>query len=269
MIVYCNGDSFVAGVELGDDAIIGWPGNRRDNEPNRSLILNKWYQKTLDPGHHYGQNRIFSQSIITSREESRRFSKKIKDALGCEVINHAQGGASFDRIVRTTMIDLLKLKAGHNDIVAVIGTTDPSRLELACDNGWNCIHINEISNATSDYQKSLVNIITHHLHYEKNYHSMVKFYKNVILLQDFCKLNGIKLLWVSGSSDVDQTVEVADNELGEDLILLKEYANFKHDVSMQKIVNAHRETDTTTPGHHYSEFVHNITAQQLIELIDI
>jgi hypothetical protein len=71
------------------------------------------------------------------------------------------------------------------------------------------------------------------MRYESNYHSQVNFFKNIILLNDFCKLNDIPLLWVStGFSGTADAVIEDKYKQARDLINLKEYANLDYAVDM-------------------------------------
>lgn len=279
MIVYCNGDSFVAGSELGDEILPEYPGlldapwDITPNSPHE--VAKRWYFKSHNPDNHIGKARFDNQLSISEAGYRQAFPNKLEELTGVKVINHSRPGTSMDRIVRSSMSDLLTLTKTHSDIVAVIGTTGATRSEIACrdyneidhdqgiPNVWRCISsIYRLPNDTVD----LNYLISYKLTYEKNYHHYVNVYKNIILLQDFCKLNNIKLLWVA-TFDNHTSVDV-EKEFSQarDLNNFVEYADLKYAVDMSEIANR-LKTKTVCPSGHYSEIVHTETAKQLVAKI--
>ena len=90
------------------------------------------------------------------------------------------------------------------------------------------------------------------------------FYKSAILLQDFCKVNNIKLLWVAGNGNIVEDNKVDRNI--EDYNNFKEYANFSYAVEMPKIAKD-INVGVMCPGYHFSEKVHDAVANILLRKI--
>lgn len=276
MIVYCNGDSFVAGSELGDDILPEYPGLLDfpwDPTPGKThKNFEEWYIKSHKENNHIGIERFKNQRVITKLDFERAFPNKLEKLIGIRVINHSRPGTSMDKIVRTSMSDLMTLTKTHSNIVAVIGNTGLARSEVACakhieiqhnqviPSVWRCIsstyrlpHDTDELNCLLDYK----------LIYEKNYHHYVNFYKNVILLQDFCKLKNIKLLWLATIEDHTKINIEKEFIEAQDLKNFIEYADLKYTINMSDIAN-NIKTQTVCPSGHYSELVHEEVAKQLV-----
>lgn len=256
LFLYANGDSFVKGTELGDFLKTDFPGyyNFNQERPNH---IHSWF---LEDQHKSESVSDEFLKRISAEEYNRNFVAKIQKKLNCNFLNSAAGGSSNDRTTRVAIQDLIEIKKQHKNIVAIIGTADPSRLELP--NGINTplwkpyflASTDDINNTVSKY--FLLNL--------DRYHRMFMFYKNVILLQDFCKVNSIKLLWVAGNANIIED-NVVDNDI-EDYKNFKEYANFSYAIEMPKIAKAIND-GVMCPGYHFSEKVHNSVATLLLEKI--
>lgn len=265
MLIYCNGDSFVAGAELGDDLIPTWPGNRRRYDTRKEKLTTYWHERSITPNNPLYQHRLNLTKEIKEKEKACRFSNKLYLNLGHDVINNAVGGSSLERIIRTSMSDLIDLKKTHNEIVAVIGTTDPSRTEIPItDNEWRCIHVDPINNPIDDDERNINGIVDYKLTHESDYHLAIKFYKHIIFLKDFCASNDIRLIWIAGGLDIDHHESYSNDK---ELLNFKNYANFQYGVNMTSIVFDNPEIETMAPAHHYSEFVHDITAKEIEKII--
>lgn len=265
IFLYSNGDSFVEGCELGDFLLPNYPGatNIYDSE-NKNI--RQWFNDTrlMNTSLWHERNRILPE--IEQEEKVRNFTAKLAKSIGSDFLNNALGGSSMDRITRTTISDLIELKKTENNIVAIIGTTEPARMELpVIDNDtipWWSVHPgNSIDN------KQMNEVVNYYSMNASNYHKMLAFYKNVILIQDFCKINAIKLLWVSGNSNIINDYDIEQQYAKQkDIQQLTDYANFKPSADMQQIAKSIIDK-TVLPGYHYSEIVHEETARQLKELI--
>lgn len=276
MLIYFNGDSHAAGVELGDDVISEYPGLSNydyNHGSNNSKV--EWKLNTHKNNHYLSLERKEKWNLILKLEYERSFPNRIKNKLGIDVINHAHGGASMDRIVRTSLKDLIQYKKQHEEIIAVIATTDPSRREYATcyrNTGRDAVgelgHFVSISSHYSqDGEEDADMIRKYNALYERNYHQLVLFYKNVILLQDFCKVNNIKLIWVAGITNVVNKILVEPQyKYATDLTALKEYAKFEYTIDMDKIA---KEIfyDVKCPHSHFSEKVHEEVAIQLAKIL--
>jgi len=279
MILYANGDSFVAGVELGDDIISQHPGylpyTASDEEKSKNA---QWIAKTYKELHPLGIERKNKSKEILALEYERSFPNKIADLFGCPVINHAQGGSSFDRIARTTIIDLIELRKNFENVVAIIGTTCPSRSEVCSPfssseldptgfpKTWEQIS----TTYKSAHQKgSLSNLIDYKVEFEKNYHQLVNAYKNIVLIKNLCKILGVKLFWVAGFVDIINQVQVEPIfKDSKDLKLLQEHANFEYSLDMAKIASRCPFDEVLCPSLHFSEKVHTVVADKFAGIIN-
>ena len=82
MIVYCNGDSFVAGVELADYMLPEYPGcvpfHHDQETSDRNL---KWIRKTYDMSHEFGLIRKKKKYSLAIEEKNRAWPNKLKTLL--------------------------------------------------------------------------------------------------------------------------------------------------------------------------------------------
>lgn len=280
MILYANGDSFVAGVELADDLLPGHPGYLPYFATNAEKDKNRqWIDKTYDLKHPYGREREQKRKLLNKMEYERSFPTKLARLLGCDHINRAQGGSSLDRIARTTLADLIELKEQDKDITAVIGTTCPSRSEISTPFGfshdvdetgfrmtWDQISTTFL--AGHHNEGSITAMIQYRIEHDKNYHQMVTAFKNIILISDFCKLHGIRLYWVANNIDILNQVEV-ERELEDckDYKMLRQYCDLRYTTDMAKIASGMQSKDVLCPAFHYSEKVHVETAFDLFSKI--
>ena len=205
MQLYCNGDSFVSGCELADDilpdypGLLPWPPHTKQHELHK-----EWLRKSHSSTFYQTPNgRGNKSSEINRLELERAFPNKVHNMTGIPVINRALSGGSMDNIVRNSITDLYNLKKENpnKQIIACVGTTYPGRWEIANDQDgqhdlhkrpqdWICISGIYSTNADSDYMRDMRK---YKAIYEKDYHQLVNFYKNIVLLQDFCKLNELDL----------------------------------------------------------------------------
>lgn len=263
MIVYCNGDSFVAGVELGDSILPEYPGALPFNASSTSQTKNsEWIRKTYDSTHPWFAIRHSYESLIRADEKNRAWPNKLSSLLGVPVINSSQSGASMDRISRTSISDLISLKKQHERIVAVIGTTEPGRAELASEvYVWHDI----ILHMKYDNDILLQSLVKYKICNETEYHHMVNFFKNIILIKDFCKLNDIELLWLNPIGSPMLKVE----PIRQDYQDLLEYAAYKPSIDMFDIARDSGLPDVSLPSFHWSESIHALVAKELSHLIKV
>lgn len=257
LFLYANGDSFVQGVELGNFLKTDFPGYY-DFKQERPDYIHKWFLEDQQKSKSIS-NELLKQ--ISTEEYTRNFVAKIQQKLNCKFLNSAFGGSSNDRIARVTIKDLIEIKKQHKNVVAIIGTADPSRLELPNDFGsllWKPYFLSSTDNINNEISKYfLLNL--------SRYHRMLMFYKNVILLQDFCKVNSIKILWVAGNGNIIED-NVVDRTNIEDYNNFKEYSNFSYAIEMPKIAKEINNS-VMCPGYHFSEKVHDAAATLLLEKI--
>lgn len=281
-VIYTNGDSFVAGVELADDILPGYPGlldfpwdatPGSKHEKAKEWILDSHNNESCDA---YVQRQKLSSYII-NKEYETAFPNRLNNLTGIPVINHAIGGASMDRIVRKSISDLIELRQKNSNIVAIIGTTQCVRSEvpnyippyknfLNENVAWLCMNAGFYNLPGLD-AVGLKEIFQYKLKYEKEYHWQLNFYKNVIMLTDFCKLNKIKLIWVDTLCQEGDMPQVAQEyESCQDLPNFKNYANYKPVLSMHNIAEEIGK-NTMCPSGHFSAIVHEVFAERLVKFI--
>jgi hypothetical protein len=265
MFLYANGDSFVEGCELGDFLLPDYPGARNFNSPNDPEVR-QWFNNIHVMETAAWSTRKDLLPKIQCEEKQRNFVAKLAGHLNVDFLNSALGGSGIDRIARTTIADLIELKKTKIDIIAVIGTAEPIRLELPCADSalppWRMFHpgnpitVSPFSEVTNYYYMNV-----------SNYHRIMFLLKNVVLIQDFCRANEIKLIWVSGNSVILDDYPVEEQYANEkDICQLLDYTKFRPPVSMKDIARD-INYNTVLPGYHFSEVVHEETARQLAELI--
>ena len=284
MIIYCNGDSFVAGSELADFELPDHPGYFSELPAGRTKSVradvDNWL-KTVKcaPEYKYHLNGSGAHRALA-------FPNKIKQSLDVNVINEARGGQSMDSIVRRTTAALIKLLSTtnktDNEIIAIIGTTEMSRFEMPI------AYINPDKPSSNQWQSVIpayelpdsppgsAALIKYMVMHDTDYHQYVRYYQNIIHLQDFCKLNGIALYWISALSYDGSPHELGDSKLQnllsleatpEQLHTLVTYANFTRVVDMQESSTKISTDKRYCADGHFVEEVHTIVANELCELI--
>jgi len=236
VFIYSNGDSFVEGVELGDFILPNYPGGFDFDDiqaRNNDSIFRKWYSTSLTHGTDLCRLRNLHRDDIDKENQKKNFTSKLASMLNVDFYNNGKGGASLDRIARTTISDLIELKKRRKNIVAIIGTAEPLRMEMPRPDapywepilpGWPINYSVKMQQAAEYFGLNTL-----------NYHKMIKFYQTIINVQNFCAVNNIKLLWLSHIFIIpDHTpIElVCQNE--KDLCNFKDCANFKPDIDMEK-----------------------------------
>jgi len=269
VFLYANGDSFVKGNELGDFLLPNYPGGRDFLAQHPTDTWN-WFTELHLKGTPAWNTRNDIMDLIEKEEQQRNFTAKLAQKLNVDFYNAGTGGAGMDRIARTTIADLIELKKTKKNIVAVIGTAEPLRMELPgveVDAPWIVFHPGNPVDGTSSFGSPFSEITNYYYMNVSNYHRIVIFLKNIVLIKDFCCANRIKLLWISGNSLVlkDYTIEehYANNK---DIIQLLDYTKFTPAVDMQQIARSINH-NVVLPGYHFAEIVHEETARQLVELI--
>lgn len=184
MILYCNGDSFISGEELGEYTFPNFPGNFPDISYMNSKIVIPW-------------NEFISNLSIDKRLElaaagrDLAFPNKIKKELNIDVINAAQAGSSMDRIIRSSITDLLNLRKTDNNITAIIGTTQMGRWEIPCNNNnfadWASLSVRYEPPNTPEIFKLLVK---YQVMNDTDYHQLIRFLRMLYL----CKISVVVII---------------------------------------------------------------------------
>ena len=292
MIIYCNGDSFTSGVDLADYLIPGYPGGTPmspretgQQTPDVREAAN-WHKNTYDNSHQLGKLRQTKMRAIQNEEFNRAWPNKLHNLSGYPVINNAQSGSSMDRIARTTVSDLISLKEEHANIISIIGLTGIDRSELPTSGRpWTGSSFSSFSSWVDiihhrpGLHPDLAPIFDYKLKYETDYHCYINFYKNVILIKNFCSVNNIRLyfvlplplppkFWQSGYKphplDVDAKFSVTDIE---SIKNLENYANLVPAINMTDIATSCKLPEVYAPGGHFVESIHEIVADKLFNII--
>jgi hypothetical protein len=251
MFIYANGDSFTRGSELANYLLPKYPGNTSTPVNSAQLVRNErwlWYMRK----HH--QDLI---KTTLEKEITLAYPQKVANKLGVECYNNAYGGSSIDRIARTTVTDLAGLKNEKKDIVAIIGTTSIFRMELPGElRTWHC------GQPTVTNDQKIKPVTDYYIKYYSEYHATTNYYKNLIFIRDFCKLNHIRLILV----DVSHNDIEIDNEPDNDLKNLKQYLDLKYDFDISRI--AHQVGgDIFCPCGHFTESVHDRLAEEIVKIL--
>lgn len=281
MILYFNGDSFVSGVELGDNILPDYPGLTPYpmNHYTEQAKNKAWLAKTYDRTHEYGKARDEQHKNLNELEFERAFPNKVKTMTGHGVINRAMSGSSIDRIVRTTICDLqiARNKDPIGPIMAFIGTTHPMRWEIPnkLNDGvdlhghpmdWTCISTTYRKPYDDDNMNEIIKlkVLT-----ETYYHALVNYYKNILLVQNFCARKNIHVYWVATHDNILTDFQVEPHyEDRADLELLKEAAGLFYQIDMKQIIlDKFENKPVLCPGGHFSEDVHTETAKVIVDII--
>lgn len=271
MHLYFNGDSFVAGAELGDDILPDYPGLAYEKD-NLSPEREAWFKKSRVFNNPELKKEYGDQIIKLAYQRS--FPSKTAAKLNLPFTNNAKGGSSMDRIARTTLTDLVKLKSsGVDDILAFISTTNFNRSEVAVNSAesglkddWDCVSPRYLQKSQSEEFQAMRK---YKIMYETDYHGLVNFYKNIILVQDFCKLNNIKLFWIAAAGDVGtERLDKITHNSREDFTYLKNYAKLNYSFDVFECYRKNfQDQKVWNPGGHFGEVVQDFIADELTKII--
>lgn len=266
-VIYCNGDSFVNGHELGDSLLSTYPGyyDYDKRVPEITTIYEKWYTDSFNTNLDIGKERELRTSAINELQRKLAFSSIIQKQLNCNVINSSfqQLGNSQGSITRCSITDLYNLSKKYKKVIAIISTTSADRFDIpGSDNNWYNLMLTNKPNPTNHYNELLSEFIKFYMHYGTDYHLLVEWYRNIILLQMFCKSNNIKLFMVTGIPKFD----LGEYQDKEDLQAFRELANLKYDVNMVDLAKE-IQYKVYCPGYHFAPIVHQKTADILCDLI--
>lgn len=262
MILYTNGDSFVAGNGLIMPDFPGFPGMCELggwSDPTFPEKTSRWFFESL-----VKQNLISDH--IRPIERTRAFPYKLSKQLNVQLVDNSEGGSSFHRITRTSLSDLLRLKQEHQDtpIVAIIGMTAPARSEVPYIHpsgtipSWIEVHFG----SRDANPKHVDSIMYYKLKFETLYHQMTAMFQNIILLREFCLNNKIKLYFTGSEWSELEQVPYRNHP---DLLLLKNYVGKIYDVSMTAA--AKKIKTPLLPDGHFNEEVHDLVTKRFVEMI--
>ncbi|MDC3304978.1 hypothetical protein OAV13_00490 [bacterium] len=156
----------------------------------------------------------------------KAWPKKLADSLAFKHVNLAISGASDDRVVRTTLEYISKLKKSHKfnprKIFVAINWPGLHRTELYqtsdeepgfWDDGWMPMVIgNEETYKTQCSQSAFAFYKTWVIR-QNNHQATIKFYSNILLLQNLLIANNIKYLFWNSSMTVPDNFPHYLNEI--------------------------------------------------------
>ena len=268
--LYFNGDSFVAGTELGDDILPNYPGlyNPITDDPKP---FDQW-----NLINHYGlkkyNNLVYKQHYYRLEYE-RAFPYKVASRCKLPFTNNAATAASMDRIARTTITGLIDIKKQNPNtrILAFIGTTNYNRSEVVINYEYQNLSstLNLVGSSKNKESDMLIKLKAAN---ESDYHHLINFYKNIILVQDFCKSNDIELFWIATVENIISGrcfLNPDDVKDKADYFSLKEYANLIYALDMSDIAEKELVGQKyVCPGRHFGQPVHDLVADKIIEIIN-
>lgn len=265
VVVYCNGDSFCNGTELGDIHITSHPGFYDFEQVGKDVEFSnrKWYRDSIDENHRLGQERNLKRALIQAEEERCAFPSLLQKKLDVKLINKSLKtlGNSQSSITRNTIIDLHHLAKNYKKVIAVICNTSINRLEVPNTLQWNNLMLGNIPNASNHYEEMLQGLAKFYNYYGTDYHLYTEWYKNIILIKLFCEQQGIKLYWTTGMPY--DNIELHGKD---DLLSLVNIANFRYDVHMYDVAKQIGK-EVWCPGSHFSPLVHQKVAELFADLI--
>lgn len=267
VLIYCNGDSFVNGHELGDDLITGYPGYHDYSDTGTiRKKSNIWYSKSFDESTDSCKERNYKTKDIFRKQHELAFPNLIQKHTGLKVINAATTylGNSQGCITRNTITDLYNLKQQYSKIITIIGVTSINRLDLPNKRGgWHNIMLSGNSVNSKDHYETQVNgLMDFYYHYYKSYHLYIDWLKNVLLIKNFCEVNNIDLLWTTGIHPL-----VCDDLPDEpDLLAFFNSVKLVYDVNLVELAQTINK-QTMCPGYHFSPIVHEKAAELFVEKI--
>lgn len=278
MFIYANGDSHVAGTELGDFLLPGHPG-LRDFGSEPTSYTKHWVNQLYTPPSNemaaipsLRKKRDELHNKISFEEKTKNLIHKTSQLLGVNYYNNALGGSGNTRIIRTSIADLIELKKTEKNISAVISLSNPMRLEIPSpvpSSNWLRLSVTNVDSFKYLFKEGTPEnaVVKHYFMYTTAYNKLIWLYMNIITLQDFCTANGIKLYWICS---VDNPVEVLRSDPclkpDKELLTLASYANFNPIIKMHHIARKIK-VNTINPGYHYSEIVHQIAAMSLAAIL--
>lgn len=297
MLVYCNGDSFTAGVHLSDHVYPKFPGTftrdelktksaeiaqfvdvktkydrkfvRQDDLKNRTDHLE--FFDTMEPG------RNIVQNCINELEKLYAYPAEI-ELLDSSIKTYNKGvpGASIGGICQRTILDLLELKSKNITVDAVvIQLTSIGRYEIYDFNHSYFILDRPLGYfKTSKLDQQISDAIT--LKYT-DYDYVIKFLYHLITLKETVLSITGKLPILIDSMNGEHTqglikttrehIKIVCPDSLEKFDLLVEHSmiNTAHHMLMSNLAQQ-IERPYVFDGH-YSAEVHKLTAQELIKLL--
>ncbi len=261
MFLYTNGDSFTAGSELADDIIPGWPGYRSNCSPDDPT-----FQRTQQWMYKVRRKKQFEEIVTLADATGRKFAwpQQLAGMLNCRHYNNAEGGSSFDRICRTTISDLIRLKKERRNITAIISITDVFRSEVPDARHpdlWETFDVKTIPDRDTPHYEIYHQLAKFKVLHETLFYRLWSFYWNALQVKNFCTLNNIKLFWLEVFPDgFYPHAEERTHPMLEPLI---QEVDLNFLLSMSTIAMDSKEEYKYCPGGHFRKEIHTEIATEL------
>ena len=209
-LIYANGDSWTAG-DIVDPELFGDDGGKVNDPRNKAYRL------------------------------PRVWPNKLAKKLGIDAVNNSHAGGSNDRILRSTINDVLNLIKTYNseDIFVIIGWSSPERKDFFYKwdkeepgGEWECLYPSEFKHWTSEREElnSFFKLYTLNHWYEEEY--ITRHCLNTISLHYFLKGLGIKHLFFNAFYEDKEFVLSEDaHQLFDPSELQTFMVNFKKNMS--------------------------------------
>lgn len=274
--VYANGDSFLAGCELGDVLLPNHPGcldfDSHIVNYDKHYLFKQWYEDSYDSNTIMGKKRIeLTKEIVQSELENCFINKLNKDhsQINVTYINKSRSAQSMPSIARNLIFDCIKLKSEYKEITAIVGLTGVERFDIphseetwiSLSNAYDLPNLSESLGCVSEY-------------YAMNYtkiHAIQQYFMSLISIQNFCALHNIKLYWIEtfykyGSQYYEIFGKDSSSSESEMYNILKEYLNINISISMYEIAK-NLYYDTVLPSGHYSQKVHDVVYEKFLKIL--
>jgi hypothetical protein len=298
MLVYCNGDSFTAGVHLSDHVYPGFLGDfTREELTTRASEIKRFMETKAEYAEKFviadelknrtdrleffdklgpGMNRVFGAINELEKHYSYTAELELLDS-SIKTINNAVAGASMGGICQRTLLDLLELKSKNIKVdTVVIQLTSVGRYEIY-DANYSYFLLDRplgYFKSNNEHDKRISDAVT--LKYS-NYDLTIKFLYHLITLKEAVLSMTGKLPVLIDSMNSEHTVGLIQSSRAHikivnpdsldkfDLLVEQSMINTAHHMFMFDLAKQ-VERPYSHDGH-YSQAVHKLTAAELIKLL--
>lgn len=257
-MIYCIGDSYMAGDELVDYLHVpNYPKLMSlDSSDFEVKHFRKWYEKNVL------SLPMEQRANIKIQAKEFAYPNLISKKLNVEVINAAEPGASMEFIATKLIDDIIKLKASGKTVKLVIAQLTGHSRVYAALNGILGSYLLGFEN----YHPDVIEMLKPRVIHETNYSLYRAWLFNVIRIYDFCRANNINLI-IDRNNETKKLHEYAKRFT--DLVELENYINVK----LFNLFDEVRKLDnkwvsTICPNGHYSQPVHDAMANTLADYIN-
>lgn len=266
MLIYANGDSFTAGNELVYEDLDSYPGDLMEFPHDIPKEIWEWIS------HCEKKYRFLAnEKQYELMEKIKAYPHLVGNHLNAEIINNAKGGSSFERVARTSLLDLLTLRKKYPDekIVALIGIVSRGRIEIPSEDnstqvetGWIQMQLHFESQTIDPAFKKW------HLAHNSDYHMQNVLLRDAIQLYDFCKNNNINIVFVTNHEKDWEDIHLEGNY--EDIAIYEEYLFTAPIFSMRRYSERCRKNGIKSYSilGHYANVVHVEMAKDIVTFIE-